>query len=62
VHLTATAEVQPGAPIEVDGASVGEITSASGPIALGYVKRGTRLEGEAIVGGVSAVIDGPVGA
>ena len=63
VHLTAAeAELAAGASIDVDGAEVGAVTSAAGSVALGYVKRGTRLSGEATVGGSPAVIDGPVGA
>jgi folate-binding protein YgfZ len=50
-----------GAPIVVDGAEVGHVTSAAGNVALGYVKRGARTSGEASVGG--AVVEMvPVGA
>jgi folate-binding protein YgfZ len=35
---------EPGAPIVVDGVEVGHVTSAAGDVALGYVKRGTRLD------------------
>ncbi len=62
VRLTAAGALEPGATIVVDDAEVGAVTSAAGTIALGYVKRGTRLTGDAIVGGVAATIEGPVGA
>lgn len=62
VHLRAESPVAPGAPIEFDGEEVGAVTSAAGYVALGYVKRGTPLEGAAVVGGMPAVLEGPVGA
>ncbi len=67
VHLTvAAASVARGAPIVVDGAEVGAVTSAAARgadvIALGYVKRGAPLEGPATVGGAVATLDGAVGA
>ena len=54
VRLAADAVLTPGAPIEVDGAEVGHVTSAVGGRALGYVKRGARSVGEASVGGTPA--------
>lgn len=44
-----------GAPITVDGAEVGRLTSfasvsGSGPVGLGYLKRGTEVPGSALVG------------
>jgi folate-binding protein YgfZ len=56
-----TGDVAVGAPIEVDGAEVGHVTSAAGGAALGYVKRGARTTGEAIVGGAAVQME-PVGA
>jgi folate-binding protein YgfZ len=53
--------VASGSAIEVDGAEVGVVTSASATAALGYVKRGTRVSGDAVVGGAPAVLEGPVG-
>ena len=41
----------PGDPIVVDGAEVGRVTSAAEGAALGYVKRGTRLDDLDPVGG-----------
>ncbi len=66
VHLiVADRDAKPGAPIGVDGVDVGAVTSAApragDAVALGYVKRGTRLSGEATVGGLPATIEGPVG-
>ena len=46
-----------GAPVVVDGAEVGSVTSAADGIALGYVKRGARLEGDATVGGTAATME-----
>lgn len=51
-----------GAAIAVDGADVGTVTSAAGGIGLGYVKRGTALEGDATIDGAPAVLRGAVGA
>lgn len=53
--------VAAGAAIEVDGAEVGRVTSVAGDAALGYVKRGARLEGEAVAGGVPVRME-PIGA
>jgi tRNA-modifying protein YgfZ len=41
----------PGDAIVVDGVEVGRVTSAAGDVALGYVKRGTRLDDLDPVGG-----------
>jgi folate-binding protein YgfZ len=46
-----------GAAIVVDGAEVGQVTSAAGDVALGYVKRGARIEGDATVGGADATME-----
>jgi folate-binding protein YgfZ len=54
VRLNADAALTPGAPIEVDGAEVGQVTSAAGQHALGYVKRGAPSDGDAVVGGTPA--------
>ena len=62
VRLRADNAIAPAAPIEVDGNEVGTVTSAAGTVALGYVKRGASLEGAAVVGGVPAIIEGPVDA
>ena len=51
-----------GDAIVIDGAEVGVITSAAESIALGYIKRGTSLDGAAEVGGAPATVLGPVGA
>jgi folate-binding protein YgfZ len=61
VAITASDDLPVGAAIEVDGAEVGAVTSAAGAVALGYVKRGARLTGEATVGGAPATMEGPVG-
>jgi folate-binding protein YgfZ len=45
VRVTSDEDLAPGAPIVVDGAEVGRVTSAAGRIGLGYVKRGTTLDG-----------------
>jgi folate-binding protein YgfZ len=50
VRLSADAELTAGTPIEVDGAAVGSVTSAAGPVGLGYVKRGARTSGDAVAG------------
>jgi hypothetical protein len=57
----AVSAAKPGAPIVVAGNDVGAITSAAGDVALGYVKRGTPLEGDAEVGGAPATLLGAVG-
>lgn len=51
-----------GDAIVIAGAEVGAITSAADSVALGYIKRGTALDGEAEVGGAPATVLGPVGA
>lgn len=55
-----------GAPVVVDDVEAGSVTSVvasdAGFVALAYLKRGTRLEGDAVAGGVPAVIEGAVGA
>ncbi len=51
-----------GDAIVVAGADVGVVTSAADDIALGYVKRGTALEGAAEIGGRTGTILGPVSA
>ncbi|HUR77827.1 MAG TPA: hypothetical protein VMZ22_07755 [Acidimicrobiales bacterium] len=56
------AAITAGAPLSVEGAEVGVVTSTAGSVALGYVKRGAPLTGEATVDGVRVVLDGPVGA
>jgi folate-binding protein YgfZ len=61
VRIESSETVTPGAPIEVDGAEAGHVTSAAGTTALGYVKRGARTSGDAIVGGTAARME-PVGA
>ena len=61
VRITSPEPVTAGASIEVDGAAVGSVTSAAGNVALGYVKRGARIEGDARVGGADAQME-PVGA
>jgi folate-binding protein YgfZ len=61
VRITASDAVAAGAAIEVDGGEVGHVTSATGTVALGYVKRGARTSGAAVVGGVPAEME-PVGA
>jgi tRNA-modifying protein YgfZ len=62
VRLTLNGSAEPGVLIVVDGVAVGAITSVAGAAALGYVKRGTRLEGDARVGDLDATIEGPAGA
>ncbi len=51
-----------GAALAVDGVEVGAVTSADAGIGLAYVKRGTSLEGEALVGGEPVQLLGPVDA
>ncbi|MDP1792941.1 MAG: hypothetical protein Q8K63_02285 [Acidimicrobiales bacterium] len=51
-----------GARLSVDGADVGSVTSAARDVGLGYVKRGTVLQGEARAGDAVIEIVGPVGA
>jgi folate-binding protein YgfZ len=55
-----TGDVTVGAPLEVDGVEAGAVTSAAGSVGLGYVKRGTRVSGEAVAGGAPVHIE-PVG-
>jgi folate-binding protein YgfZ len=57
VRARASGDIARGAPIVVDGAEVGHVTSAAGPIALGYVKRGTPLSGAATIGDAHAKIE-----
>lgn len=54
--------VTAGAAISVDGAEVGRVTSAVDGVGLGYVKRGTALEGDATADGAPVQLRGPVGA
>jgi folate-binding protein YgfZ len=65
VRLAASGELAAGTPIAVDGNEVGVVTSSATrdgrTIALGYVKRGALVEGEASVDGVVVTIEGPVG-
>jgi folate-binding protein YgfZ len=61
VRLAVTG-AQPGDPIVVGDAEVGAVTSAAGDVALGYVKRGTPLDGPARVADAAASILGVVGA
>ena len=58
----AGASLQAGSPIVVDGAEVGSVTSAADGIALGYVKRGARADGDATIDGQPVRLRGPVGA
>lgn len=51
-----------GATLVVGGAEVGAVTSAADGIGLGYVKRGTVVEGDATANGASVVLRGAVGA
>ena len=44
VRVTSPDDLTPGAPIVIDGAEVGHVTSAAGRVGLGYVKRGTTLD------------------
>lgn len=60
-RLTVSEGTAPGAPIVVDGAEVGVVTSVAGTAALGYLKRGTAHTGPAEVGGQAATRDGAVG-
>lgn len=66
VRITSDSTLSPGDAISVADAAVGTITSATsteaGTIALGYLKRGTPLRGDALVGESTATIEGPVGA
>ena len=49
--------IEVGAAIEVDGAEVGTVTSAAGPLGLAFVKRSVEPPADAVVGGQTTRIE-----